>query len=255
MVNLSATLFHACQELLFPPCCLGCRTSLTSSRLPLFCPSCLEQISWLTPPLCPGCGRPWPGGTDRTHFCGPCLQKPPHFQRARATVIYQGPITSAIQACKYQADLAGLSSLAALVHRAPTLARITTAGLAQGVMAADYDYILPVPLHLKRLRQRGFNQALLLARAFFPGQKQKIRFDLLHRQRWTAPQTGMNGSQRRKNLKNAFVVAKAEKIKNRRLLLVDDVFTTGSTVNECARVLRAAGAAEVSVFTLARVRE
>lgn len=300
-------------DLLFPPSCLSCRASLASSQVPLFCQECLRQLSWLDSPLCTCCGRPLSNAArdsaEGDHFCGLCLQKPPHFTRARAAMIYEGPITTAILACKYNRDLAGLTSFAALARRSPALAPLilpgsdrngeeadglkfdlstragseagpeskpnpvktlaaskpspATAELAPKTIAvtaialgwAEFDYILPVPLHLKRLRHRGFNQALVLARAFFPEAKRKIVADLLLRHRWTDPQTGMSGSQRRENLRDAFGVACRQKIKNRRILLIDDVFTTGSTVNECARALNAAGAAQVQVFTLARVRE
>lgn len=253
LASIPGAIFQACQDIIFPPSCLGCRNPLPASRLPLFCVPCREQLKWLKAPLCPGCGRPWPAGSGVDHWCGPCRQKPPFYNRARAAVIYQDPVAAAIQTCKYQADLAALASLASLARCSPAL----DLGAAQSIAirAAEYDYILPVPLHLERLRQRGFNQALLLARAFFPGQKKKIRFDLLARQRMTRPQAGMSGHQRRLNLKGAFEVLKPEKIRRRSLLLVDDVLTTGTTVNECARILRLAGAAGVDVFTLARVRE
>jgi len=153
-------------------------------------------------------------------------------------------MAKAIQAWKYGGDLAGLATFAALARHAPAVAQL-----------AVCDYILPVPLHLRRLRQRGFNQALLLARILFPWNQNKIRTDLLLRQRWTEPQTGMDGRRRRLNLRGAFTLPQPDKVKNRRILLVDDVFTTGSTVNECAQMLAAAGAATIEVLTLARVRE
>lgn len=249
-----ATLLRACQDLLFPPTCLGCQAPLPASRLPLFCDPCRQELHWLNSPQCPACGKPWPTEKGVDHLCGGCRQKPPWFQRARAALIYQGPIRQAIQTCKYQGELAGIGSLAALAEQSPALRALSTTD-DNNDAEPGFDLILPVPLHPQRLRQRGFNQALLLARAFFPRQHRRIRFDLLQRQRFTAPQTGMSGSQRRRNLQGAFTVADPAAVKNRRLLLVDDVFTTGATVNECARVLRAAGAAGVEVFTLARVRE
>ena len=159
-------------------------------------------------------------------------------------MLYDPPIANAIQNCKYHGELAGLASFAALARNSSAIAELT-----------ECDYILPVPLHLKRLRQRGFNQALLLARALLPRQQQQINHDLLLRQRWTRPQAGMGGGERRVNLRGAFALARPELIKNRRILLVDDVLTTGSTVNECARVLERAGAAVIEVLTLARVRQ
>ncbi|MFH7320640.1 double zinc ribbon domain-containing protein [Desulfurivibrio sp. D14AmB] len=231
-------------DLLYPPRCLGCQVPLPHSLPPLFCADCLGQIYLLASPLCSRCGLPLPGGSGPDHHCGACLRKPPRFQRARAAVFYDPPMARAIQAWKYGGELAGMATFATLAHHAPAVAQL-----------AASDYILPVPLHRRRLRQRGFNQALLLARAIFPRDQSKIRADLLLRQRWTEPQTGMDGSQRRLNLRGAFTLRQPVKVKNRRILLVDDVLTTGSTVNECAKVLTAAGAAAIEVLTLARVRE
>lgn len=114
------------------------------------------------------------------------------------------------------------------------------------------DMILPVPLHLKRLRQRGFNQAALLCRFLGKRLGVPVRYDVLFRGHWTDPQTRLDRKQRHANVKNAFHVAAPGIIQGSSLLLVDDVFTTGSTVNECARSLRKAGAGEVTVLTVAR---
>jgi ComF family protein len=109
-----------------------------------------------------------------------------------------------------------------------------------------------VPLHKKRLRQRGFNQALVLTRKFFPQDQNKIEPLILKRHAWTHSQTGLNRTARKRNVKNAFAVRQPGKIKDKRILLVDDVYTTGATVNECARILNLNGALEVHVLTLAR---
>jgi ComF family protein len=114
------------------------------------------------------------------------------------------------------------------------------------------DIILPVPLHKKRLRKRGFNQALLLALEIFSNDRKKIVVNLLKRQADTASQTSLSGIERRKNLRNAFRVDNPSKVVGLNALIVDDVFTTGSTVNECAIVLKAAGAKRVDVLTLCR---
>jgi ComF family protein len=117
------------------------------------------------------------------------------------------------------------------------------------------DVILPVPLHTKRLRQRGFNQAFILGKKIFPEWRDKIDPHALVRHHWTQPQTELSATERYKNVKNAFKVAKPEKIKHKKILLVDDVFTTGATVNECARILLRSQASEVVVFTFARAIE
>ncbi|MBU0483759.1 MAG: hypothetical protein KKB30_04510 [Proteobacteria bacterium] len=117
------------------------------------------------------------------------------------------------------------------------------------------DLIIPVPLHKKRLQERGFNQALILARYLFPQQRKIIQQNLLERHQWTPPQTSLNGQARRNNLKNSFRVINNNQIPGKKILLIDDVFTTGTTVNECAKVLKQTGALEVQVLTLARVEE
>jgi ComF family protein len=134
-----------------------------------------------------------------------------------------------------------------------TFAALRAAAAAPDDLLAQPDLIVPVPLHKKRLRQRGFNQALELARLFFPLEKARIRPTILMRTRWTTPQAGLGGRERRRNLAGAFQVGDGEKILAKKILLVDDVFTTGSTVNECAKVLRQSGAADIQVLTLARV--
>jgi ComF family protein len=151
-------------------------------------------------------------------------------------------MAEAIHRFKYQGEQAGLATFAHF-HR-------TLVG-----DLAEPDAILPVPLHPERLRLRGFNQALLLAQAFFPDARKRPEPGVLVRLRHTLPQTGMNGAARRKNLRRAFAVSRPETIRGRSVLLVDDVYTTGSTVHECATVLRRAGASRVEVLTLARVRE
>jgi ComF family protein len=114
------------------------------------------------------------------------------------------------------------------------------------------DLFVPVPLHIKRLRQRGFNQAYLLVMRWAKRDGLCCDGRLLRRVRWTEPQTTMNRKDRRKNVKGAFAVNRPETVRGKRIVLVDDVYTTGSTVNECAKVLKRAGAEEVDVLTLAR---
>ena len=230
-------------DLLFPPHCLACETALPSSQGILFCADCLPRLSFLSSPLCPCCGRHFPKAAGGDHFCGACLTQKYHFTAARALLLYDEPVKTLIHRLKYQGATACLPSLARLLASRPLPACF-----------ADADLILPVPLHEKRLAERGFNQAQLLAQAFFP-RDPRLQRDLLRRERATAPQTGMGGRERRRNLRNAFAVADKTTVLGKSVLLVDDVFTTGSTVNECARTLKKAGASEVLALTLARVRE
>jgi ComF family protein len=118
---------------------------------------------------------------------------------------------------------------------------------------SDLDLVVPVPLHPRRLRERGFNQSLLLARQVSKRQSIPLDFTSLQRVRQTAPQTRLSGPERRKNVRGAFRVTAPESVAGRRVLLVDDVFTTGATIQECTESLLEAGAKEVCVLTLARV--
>lgn len=230
-------------DLLLPSFCLACERPLAPAPELLFCPDCLARLHVIKSPLCPCCGRVYLAAAGGDHHCGPCLAAPKHFSRARALFLYEEPLKEVVHRFKYQGKTACLPSFARFARNLPHLAGM------EGV-----DWIVPVPLHPSRLRERGFNQALLLARAFF-NKDHRVASDLLIRSRPTAPQTGFSGAARRTNLKNAFAVVKPQRLAGKKILLIDDVFTTGTTVNECARVLKKSGAAEVMVLTLARVRE
>jgi ComF family protein len=233
-------------NLLYPPSCYGC--GCPTDR-PAFCPPCHARIARPQPPLCTICGAPFRtrGGAD--HPCGRCLTRPPHFGRARACAIYDArdtvnasaggdPLKSVLQRYKYNRDI-GLAPLlgALLAQRAPLL-------------AAEYDVIIPVPLHVSRLRWRGFNQAQLLAHPF--AATGAIDPYSLARVRPTRPQVDLHESERRHNVAGAFRVVRPERIDGQRILLVDDVYTTGATVDECSHALRRAGADSVDVLVLAR---
>jgi ComF family protein len=149
------------------------------------------------------------------------------------------PLSAAIQQFKYQRRLSTGKLLATL---AADLCPFTD----------QYDFIVPVPLHIERLRWRGFNQSLLLAQAIGRKKQERVQPFLLERIRPTVPQTQLNAKERQTNVRGAFAVSAPAQLQSTTLLLVDDVYTSGSTINECARVLRRSGAAAVDVFTLAR---
>jgi ComF family protein len=201
-------------------------------------------------PLCTCCGEPFSSREGPDHFCEQCLRRARHFRRARALAVYDGCLAALIQSFKYRGKVQLARPLGALL--------LGAFGFYWG--SAGVDLIVPVPLHRSRLRRRGFNQALLLidrwpsmARAGAASLgSTAIEPRVLRRLRPTPPQTGLQRRERRHNLRGVFGLKDANRVKGRRVLLVDDVLTTGATADECARVLVQAGARWVDVLTLAR---
>ena len=229
-------------DFFLPRLCVFCGEVARGEAPAAVCTTCEGKIEWVASPLCPCCGRVFPNRDGADHLCGACQTDAPPFARARAATLYDddGPSGQAIKRFKYSRRL---DMLPVMHHwlRSPLCLELVH----------DADLVAPVPLHPSRLRQRGFNQALLLAQAF-PGVP--LERELLARKRHTPPQAGLNPKERRDNVKGAFGVPRPDLVKGKRILLIDDVFTTGATVKECARVLRRAGAREIDVLTVARVR-
>jgi ComF family protein len=198
-----------------------------------------------TSPLCTRCGDPFFGaGTD--HLCHRCLTRRPAFGVARACATYAaadaqtGPLKRALQRFKYTPD----------VSLAPTLSRVLADNCPFDTSA--YDLVVPVPLHIDRLRWRGFNQAWLLARSLARERGWASDPFALERVRATDPQVELDDAARRRNVRAAFRVPDPRRVRDRRILLVDDVCTTGATADECSRTLLKAGARHIDVLVLAR---
>ncbi len=232
---------HVLLDLLFPSTCAACRMPVSGSLC--LCAGCMADVRYLHSPLCVRCGALFAAGNGGDHICGACLRRPPPFVLARAVVLYAPPVSTLLQRLKYGGDRTVLSTL---THLAVPF---------DLTPFASCDLIIPVPLHRKRLRERGLNQSLLLAHGFFSQDAQVIRPDILVRTRDTAPQTRLGGKERRKNLRSAFAVTRRADICGRSVCLVDDVLTTGATVIECAGALMRAGAGEIKVLTMARAVE
>ena len=227
-------------NVLFPPVCCGCGTGTPQ---PGFCGPCEAGIPTPQSPLCVVCGIPFStrGGSD--HPCSRCLRQPPRFGRARACALYDAAASTdvlkpVLQRYKYNRDVSLAPVLGGIFRRRTALP------------PGAYDVVVPVPLHLARLRWRGFNQALLLAQHLVP--RQVIDRYSLIRLRPTRPQVELDETERRRNVAGAFHVTRPERIRGRRILLVDDVYTTGATVDACSAALRRAGAHHVDVLVLAR---
>ncbi len=230
-----------CLDILFPPGCTGCGVRLKPECLENFCDYCILEIRYIRSPFCRVCGLEVHGEEGTAPLCGKCLRDPPTFSTARSLVRYEPMIQQLVHRLKFGRDTSVINGFSDLVKNSDL---------------SDFsgvDFIVPVPLHIRRLRERGLNQAVLLAGLFFPDRYELIRTDLLIRTRHTVPQTELGGDDRRGNLKAAFQVRNKCDLSDVVVCLVDDVFTTGTTVEECSRVLLKAGAREVRVVTLARV--
>jgi ComF family protein len=214
------------------------------------CEACLEDCEPIAAPFCPRCGLPFVGDVARDHLCGDCRTHPGAFERARSAGRYAGALKALIRLFKFQGR----------VGLARPLGRLLLDSFERHWEPARIDLILPVPLHTRRMRRRGYNQAYLLLRhwgKWYQRARQRplpcrIERDLLRRVRATAPQTGLDRVARERNLIKAFALADPQICAQQRILLVDDIHTTGATVNACARVLYNAGARRVEVLTLAR---
>ncbi|MDE3226109.1 MAG: ComF family protein [Nitrospirota bacterium] len=229
-------------HMVLPGECAGCGTALSDDPVPFFCRPCWAGLSPLGGPACPRCGRPFASPVALTfspdHLCGSCRQKRPAYTKAWSLYPYAPPLRDALRLFKYRGKVALADALGRLLH--------------SSAMPQHLDLLMPVPIHSSRLREREFNQSLLLADRLNRRLQLPLSFDNLVRLRPTVPQTELSRSARLKNLRRAFAVLRPDDVREKRILLIDDVFTTGTTVNECAKALRKAGAADIYVCTLAR---
>ncbi|GKS57448.1 amidophosphoribosyltransferase [Nitrospira sp.] len=226
-----------------PGTCVGCQALLSDNQTPFFCDSCWEAIKPLSGPACLRCGRPFASAIallySPTHICGPCRMVKPAYRRAFSLYAYEPPLREAIHAFKYRKNLAIGETLECLfVHALPR--------------DVEVDLVIPVPLAPDRLRDREYNQSLRLAQAAARVLHTPMDYGHLQRRSGGTPQTSLPRQARLLNLRRSFTVHAAEALQGRRILLIDDVLTTGTTVNECAKALRRAGSGDITVVTLAR---
>ena len=214
---------------LMPGSCLLCASNSATS---LLCPACTADLPQLPAALCPQCGEE----TTLGERCGACLKDPPAFARTIALFRYEFPVDRLIQALKYGHQLALATWLG---HR-----------LGDRLVAEDYDLLLPLPLHPSRLRTRGFNQSLEIARVTSKALAIPMNPAILTRIRATPPQAELPLKERGRNVRGAFECA--HDLAGKRILLVDDVMTTGSTLREAARILKLHGAGQITVAVAAR---
>jgi len=225
---------------LYPPHCAQCLAD-TASGVHV-CANCARQAPRIEPPFCQQCSQPFEGAIDGEFTCAQCGDRPMHFDCAVARYLSRGIVREFIHRFKYDRQYYLRQPLANWLAETLEDARMT---------ARPFDAFVPVPLHRARYRERDFNQAEVLARLVAKRAGKPV-LHALQRIRYTTTQTRLDREQRMENLRNAFHVRHASLVQSRHLVLVDDVFTTGSTVEECARVLCQAGAASVRVVTVAR---
>jgi ComF family protein len=229
-------------NLIFPPLCVSCRMRVGEAHA--LCAACWNAISFIEGPLCSGCGTPFEVDPGSETLCGACLARPHDFRQARSLFRYDDASKPLILAFKHGDRL----------DHAPAFARwLERTGRP---LFADAELLVPVPLHRWRLWKRRYNQAAVIAAGL--SRITGLPHDplLLEKRRSTKSQGEMPSAKaRRKNVLNAFRVPpdRAARMRGRNIILVDDVFTTGATLNACARALKRAGAARVDALTLARV--
>ncbi|HZT88754.1 MAG TPA: ComF family protein [Stellaceae bacterium] len=221
-----------------PPRCLACGEVV--SEPDSLCSACWAGITFFGPPACAVCGLPFPHPMGEGAVCGACARERPAWDRARAVLRYDKHSRPLLLSFKHgdRTHLAG--AFGRWMQR------------AGGEVLGEADLLMPVPLHWTRLFRRRFNQAALLAHAVHAAGGPPVAPDWLLRRRRTPSQGLLGPLARRRNVRGAFALRRGREVRDRRVVLIDDVLTTGATVEECARVLRRGGAAFVGVLTLAR---
>jgi ComF family protein len=232
----------------YPPRCAACGARFALDEGQRVCAACLANVERLPDSLCVICGGPLESVMSGEETCARCLQMRPAYGKARAVARYRpaaedlpGTLPALIRRHKYGLDQSVGRAIAEYLGPSLPLER------------GDYDLVVPVPLHRSRLWWRGFNQAALLADEAARRLGLPIDAASVVRTRRTPPQTARDHDERRRNVRRAFAVKRPERMVGKRVLLVDDVMTTGATADECARAILSAGARSVDVFTLARV--
>ncbi len=236
--------WRALVDFFFPPRCPLCGEIQEGADPYLPCPACVSRIKRISHPLCSRCGKGFATEEGEDHLCSDCIPGKGNFHLARSFALYDGLVAEGISKFKY----GGTTRLA------KPLGSLLTSFADPEFSYRSYDRIIPVPLHPRRLRQRGYNQSLLLAREVSRKYLIPLDFTSLARVRPTPPQTRLSGAERRKNIRGAFAVQDPGPLVKTSVLLIDDVFTTGATVEECSKVLLRAGVNRVDVLTLARAR-
>jgi ComF family protein len=227
---------------LYPEVCQLCEGERATLKDGYVGTKCWSHIRFIRPPFCDRCGLPFEGNITTKFECTNCREMELYFSSARSAVVAKTVVLEAIHRFKYQRALWFENFLADLLIReaAPVL------------RGSHWDFIAPVPLHSLKEREREFNQAEILAKHLSDATKIPLNTKLLRRVNSTMTQTRLTKQQRAENMRGAFAVRNGVELNGEKIIIVDDVFTTGATTSACAQALRAAGAGEVCVWTVAR---
>jgi len=231
--SLIRDIYSGIMDLIYPPHCVTCGDAGDG----YFCPKCAEKVTLIIPPVCRKCGTPC-----ESYTCEQCRDREYAFECARSAGVFDGVLRDAIHALKYRN----------LVVVADPLAEILVKAFPGTGFAGTVDVVVPIPIHHSRMVDRGFNQSEELACRFARRIPLPVEPSVLRKCRKTKHQVDLPIDLRATNVQGSFVVRHPEKIRGKRVLLIDDVFTTGSTLDEAARVLLAAGASAVRAYTLAK---
>ena len=229
-------------DLIYPPLCQACGKKLEVFNRLFLCEVCYNNIRWINPPFCKRCGKSIGYDEDIRSVCESCKTKTYYFDSCYSVCVYEGTIRECIHKFKYNAKLA----LGAL------FTDLMTDFAEKHIDIQGFDCIIPVPLHRVKHRERTFNQAALLAASLSKKFKLPLLGNTLTRIRLDKPQIMLPKNRRLKDIKDAFKIRKSHLLKNKAVLLIDDVFTTGATVNECSRILKEAKVKKIEVLALAR---
>jgi ComF family protein len=228
-------------DILYPRQCIGCGVS-SPETFRYICWDCWSACSRVEAPFCVLCGDPVAGAVDHDFTCYSCSAEPPAFDQARSAVRYDGAVGEALRQLKYGHGIWLVPDLADLLHTC----------IRAEYPEQTFDVVVPVPLHHVRRRERGFNQSAVLAQELGRRIGCPSALGMLHRSLPTISQTNLTAKERLSNVSGAFQHKKGKRLAGRRVLLVDDVMTTGATVNTCAKALKKGGAVSVHVITAAR---
>lgn len=242
MLDSAKTWLNAGLSFFYPEWCQLCGRARATSSQSFLCENCRAQVRPIIPPFCERCGKPFEGEILSGFECWNCRGEELFFCRARSAAVARDSLLEIIHRYKYKGA----------VWFEPFLGELLVRAAAPELRGEQWDCIAPVPLHPTKEREREFNQAERLARRLGRGAGIQVEARLLRRTVQTRTQTLLTREERRENVRNAFALGAGAEVQGRRIILVDDVFTTGATTGACAKVLRRGGAAEVCVWTVGR---